>query len=168
MKQKRTRTQAFTFSTVFSLLLTLPGAGLAQISDNTPRTNDLPSAPQPQVTSASAAIVGLPGIRTSPLANLASQASGSQASGGSNSRAVQPLPPAGAMRLTRIQAEQLAIKNNPRISWPSTRFIARLAPRNCPPSTETSRPPMPTKAAASERERSRRRAYLFTPEPALL
>ena len=116
MKQKRTRTQAFTFSTVFSLLLTLPGAGLAQISDNTPRTNDLPSAPQPQVTSASAAIVGLPGIRTSPLANLASQASGSQASGGSNSRAVQPLPPAGAMRLTRIQAEQLAIKNNPRIS----------------------------------------------------
>ncbi len=106
-----TRTYTFSFCALLMALWMLPPQlGWAQISEIAPA---LPSAPQPQSTSAPARIpstveaqvVLLPGAAGAQATSYPDQKPG---------QAIQP--PSGTMRLTRTEAEQLALKNNPRIS----------------------------------------------------
>lgn len=99
-------------------LLWLVSAGLLQpgLAQESRLAESLPPAPNPQ----SAQDVNR--LQTSVEAKVSLSAAylpqaGSQAAPPAGSQAVPSPPPAGGiMRLTRTQAEQLAIKNNPRIS----------------------------------------------------
>ena len=89
------------------LVALLPQPGLAQLADK-PSTDSLPSAPQPVMHRPWSA--GAPTLAQGVLvarllggARLQAQAQAQQT-------------PGAVMRMTRVQAEQLAIKNNPRIS----------------------------------------------------
>jgi len=82
-----------------------PLCGWAQISDKP--AGNLPSAPQPQVTQNLARIV----LSVEPQAAPAAASFPQAAATGPQSQL-----PASPLRLTRTEAEQLAIKNNPRIS----------------------------------------------------
>lgn len=96
----------------------LPQAGMAQLADKPPADN-LPSAPQPvehEPWSAAAPpfaqevlIARLPGGTETQLPSSSGTRMQAQQA------TAQPTP-GSVMRLTRAQAEQLAIKNNPRIS----------------------------------------------------
>jgi len=96
------------------LLLIAPQCGWGQVSQ--PRgTESLPSAPKPQSEQTAASTATLAETPVTLRTDFPAQA-GSQAT-------VPPMPqgapipaPAGVMRLTRAQAEESAIKNNPRIS----------------------------------------------------
>jgi outer membrane protein len=113
----RTRKFLLATSLLSSLLLILPQLGWAQVPQEGQVPENLPSAPRPQ---------SAPGITdgampvTTPVALAAAfpPQAGSQATPPAASQAAPaPVPPpSGVMRLTRTQAEQLAIKNNPRIS----------------------------------------------------
>lgn len=74
--------------------------GWAQVK--APSTENLPAAPQPQLA---ITVSAFPVASGSLAAQQMASPAGAQA---------QPAP--GVMRLTRLQAEQLALKNNPRIS----------------------------------------------------
>ncbi len=100
-----------------TLLLILPTLLSAQAPDQRVSGDGLPSAPEPQSSSLPTPAVAAPRLEVSLAAGLPrstelqadssmGQAPGQQA----------PQAPAGAMHLTRAQAEQLALKNNPRIS----------------------------------------------------
>ena len=86
--------------------------GWAQISEIMPAAANLPSAPQPQTATSQARAPLTAGVPTV----LLSHAVETQASypDQKSQQAVQLLN--GSMKLTRAQAEQLALKNNPRIS----------------------------------------------------
>ena len=96
-----------------ALWMLAPQPGWAQISEIVPSAATLPSAPQPQSatspvrvpTTAATQVVLLPYAAAAQAASYPDQKTGP---------AVQP--PSGTMSLTRTQAEQLALKNNPRIS----------------------------------------------------
>jgi outer membrane protein len=103
-------------ATIFILCtLISPSSLLGQIgfAQNSAGGKDIPSAPQPQL---------LPGGEASPAANrgvlVAALPWGVLPPAVSNSGQAQSpdQPPSGTMRLTRVEAEQLALKNNPRIS----------------------------------------------------
>src|SRR5271165_2977240 len=96
-------------------MLSQPGA--AQTADTFGSAEALPSAPQPQVTQSSTP--GPVGSQAAQMAFSASfpRVSGSQTTSSAGSQMPQAdQAPNGALRLTRAQAEQLALKNNPRIS----------------------------------------------------
>lgn len=112
MKQNGTTRRKFIIPTLITLLcFVLPEAGLGQYLSGVASAQNLPAAPQPQA-------------RTDARMSIASLAAGypahdaSQMPASSQSQAApSPVaPPTGPMRLARVQAEQLAIKNNPRIS----------------------------------------------------
>jgi outer membrane protein len=89
------------------LTLILIGAFLNSAhAQNSPSAESLPSAPQPQADNAASPIA--------PQVQLSLTASLRTAAASQSEPATQA--PDGPMRLTRSQAEQLAIKNNPRIS----------------------------------------------------
>lgn len=98
---------------VVALWMIAPQLEWAQISEIMPPATTLPSAPQPQSatsparipTAAEKQVVLLPYDAGAQAASYPDQKTGP---------AVQP--PSGTMSLTRTQAEQLALKNNPRIS----------------------------------------------------
>ena len=100
-------------TTILALCTFLLQTGTAQSSNNSGRTEDLPSAPQPQTAQRK---------MVAPLeANLRLGAGvhngGLQALNSGVAQAGQAVPTANSpMRLTRVQAEQLALKNNPQIS----------------------------------------------------
>ena len=109
-----TRTYTFSFCALLMAVSMLqPQLGWAQIAEISPVAATLPSAPEPQSTTAPARVpstvdahvVLLPGAAVDQSVSYPDQKPG---------QAVQP--PSGTMRLTRTQAEQLALKNNPRIS----------------------------------------------------
>jgi outer membrane protein len=89
---------------------------LAQTPDKSASADNLPSAPQPQSIQKSTF------LGASPEAPLALVASFPREAGSQTASSISPqTPPAdqapgNAIRLTRTQAEQLALKNNPRIS----------------------------------------------------
>lgn len=113
MKQNRTMRRMLAIPTLTTLLcLAFAPAGLAQNLASTAAGEKLPAAPQPQ-----AVPPAKPGsIAAASLA--VSYPDAAQMSGSSSSQAAPaPVPPpTGPLSLTRVQAEQLAIKNNPRIS----------------------------------------------------
>jgi outer membrane protein len=97
---------------IFVLSLGAVPAALAQGPGRISSAENLPAAPQPQ-TGPERTPRSMVSLAASYPARDAAQmpvASNSQAA----SAPVQP--PTGSLRLTRVQAEQLAIKNNPRIS----------------------------------------------------
>lgn len=92
----------------------LPGIALAQTSDPPQASPAYPSAPNSQIAPS-------PKLPQSPMPTAIAAAfppqNGSQMPAAGNPQATAPPPtPGNIMRLTRTQAEQLAIKNNPRIS----------------------------------------------------
>ena len=93
-----------------SLVAILPQRGLAQTNDPSGAAENLPPAPQPQFTP------GLSRIMTPAGAQVARSAAHETASSVASQAATTGQAPSGPMRLTRTQAEQLALKNNPQIS----------------------------------------------------
>jgi outer membrane protein len=98
---------------VLCMITLLARPGVAQSREETSRTN-LPSAPQPQATAGFSFL-------SQPLAQGESGASALQNPGVSGSDpgatiSVAPQNTGGPMRLTRVLAEQIALKNNPRIT----------------------------------------------------
>ncbi len=87
-------------------------AALGQNFVRVPSAENLPSAPQPQ-SRPDATPRSMASLAASYPARDPAQMSSAP---GSLPASAPVQPPSGAMRLTRVQAEQLAIKNNPRIS----------------------------------------------------
>jgi outer membrane protein len=90
--------------------------GLAQTPTNPASTEDLPSAPQPQLTQNPSHSVA-PAVAQVALVATFPREAGTQTSSSAAPQAAPSTQQAsGSMHLNRTQAEQLAIKNNPRIS----------------------------------------------------
>jgi outer membrane protein len=89
---------------------------LAQIAYQSGFTEDLPSAPQPE-TAGSVIDTPTP-IHTRVALNVAFPAANAQQmpSPAGDKPGTTAQPPSGVMRLTRAQAEQIAVKNNPQVS----------------------------------------------------
>jgi outer membrane protein len=115
MKEKGTVRRMLAMPTLTTLLcLAFAQAGLGQNLDSLAAAEKLPAAPQPQ-----AAAQAKPGSMTAASLAASYPAQGAAQMSGSSSSQAAPAPvppPTGPLRLTRVQAEQLAIKNNPRIS----------------------------------------------------
>lgn len=111
------RNKSFTACTLLLLvgaLLALPGG--AQTAAKSSAVENLPSAPQPQWFEAPARALIPPQAQ---VARVAVFESGNPSHDNSSLTPISPEPgqaPNGPMRLTRTQAEQLALRNNPRIS----------------------------------------------------
>jgi outer membrane protein len=106
------------FCTLLSLLWAIPDQiGWAQTADGSGAAENLPSAPQPQfMRNLSGTGVG-PEAQAALVASFPGGAGLQAASSVVDAQVAQAEPTTGGpMRLTRAQAEQLAIKNNPRIS----------------------------------------------------
>lgn len=97
------------------LLLTMAAAIAMNAQDvqKPPRNGELPSSPQPAKPGSDKQTFFAATVLAAPLPQIP----GSQ-SNGSSVPQITPVPPTGGtpMRLTRKDAEQLAIRNNPRIS----------------------------------------------------
>jgi outer membrane protein len=100
---------------LLALISILPPLGWAQVPQPEQATGSLPSAPRPQAATA-IANSAMPATAAVALAAAFPSQAGSQARSAAAPQAAPAPPPAGVMRLTRTEAEQLAIKNNPRIS----------------------------------------------------
>ncbi|MGA8623023.1 MAG: TolC family protein [Candidatus Sulfotelmatobacter sp.] len=100
---------------LLSLQSILPQLGLAQSSGKSVYEN-LPSAPEPQPTQSPGRIVAPAEIRVALTASFPPESGPQTASSVDVQAAPAGQTASGAMRLTRIQAEQLAIQNNPQIS----------------------------------------------------
>jgi outer membrane protein len=94
----------------------LPQVGWAQVHDGSAPVEDLPSAPQPQSVDGSSRFELRPDSKAMPVASFLLEAGYQRRSSDDPQTTPTSQAPSGAMRLTRTQAEQLAIKNNPRIS----------------------------------------------------
>jgi outer membrane protein len=101
-----------------SLLLSLPTVLPAQAPDKQISADSLPSAPQVQLSPGLTATVEAPRLEVSLLAGVPRDTRSQSDSSAGQSAAPQAANQSAAnpMRLTRTQAEQLALKNNPRIS----------------------------------------------------
>ena len=100
----------------FALPALLPQPGFAQSANKKGATENLPSAPQPQSAQSATPIVGATEPQATLLASFP-RAAGLQKASAVEAQAVVAAPaPGSIMRLSRTEAEQLAIKNNPRIS----------------------------------------------------
>lgn len=110
-----TRAQIFPVCMLIGLWAALPQYGLAQTANNLGSAAALPSAPQPQLAQ-NPSPVQMPGAPPTLSASFPRVAESQNASSPDpiTPQAVQS--PNGRVRLTRAQAEQLALKNNPRIS----------------------------------------------------
>jgi outer membrane protein len=99
------------------LTLALSHPGVAQAPDKSGPAN-LPSAPQPQVTQNAVNVLATASTAANNQAELdvvfPANAQMLNPAGGQASSPTQP--PSGALRLTRAEAEKLAIKNNPQIN----------------------------------------------------
>ncbi|HEV2174362.1 MAG TPA: TolC family protein, partial [Nitrospira sp.] len=95
------------------LLCSLAGISAAQTSDPVVQEH-LPSAPEPQTEQKSGSFAKPSGVQIALAAGAQGQDQ-SQMGNPTPGQKIQP-PASGTMRLTRTQAEQIALKNNPRIS----------------------------------------------------
>lgn len=113
-----TRAKAFLLCTQLSLLLwaIVPRLGLAQAQDRSGPAANLPSAPQPQITRNATRIAGPSRGQVALIAGFPHRAESQTTSSAGPQTQQTGQARSSGMRLTRAQAEQLAIKNNPRIS----------------------------------------------------
>ncbi len=104
------------FYTLLFLLAILAESGVAQTSYKSEPSESLPSAPQPEFMPSSSGITA--GLEAQVgLAASFPRGLGTQTAAAVDAQAAQAAQtPGGPMRLTRTEAEQLALKNNPRIS----------------------------------------------------
>jgi len=115
-------TRANSFCALSCTLLLFLGAipaqiGWAQTADGSGAAENLPSAPQPQFMRNLSGIGVGPEAQVALVASFPGRARSQAASSVVDAQVAQAAQtPGGPMRLTRAQAEQLAIKNNPRIS----------------------------------------------------
>jgi outer membrane protein len=112
---RMTRPHRSILVTLLSCWAILPQLGMAQASDKSRVAEDLPSAPQPQAMQDPGLIAGPLEGRLLLSATLLPKTT-PQASPVSSRSSLAEQTPGGALRLTRAEAEQLAIKNNPQIS----------------------------------------------------
>ena len=117
MRTKRTGRSNFAIYILLSFACVgLPQTGLAQSVGHAASAENLPPAPQPQAGT----VAKLPAPSMAPASLSVTypnhDASRMAASGAPQSAPQAVQPPTGPIRLTRIQAEQLAIKNNPRVT----------------------------------------------------
>jgi len=115
--RRRRRSKGFVLCTLpLFVWMLLSRPGLAQTSERLATAGNLPSAPQPQDPQNTSGTL----VPAQAQVALVARFQGGAASQADSS--ITPLPPqagqaTGApMRLTRTQAEQIALKNNPRIS----------------------------------------------------
>ncbi|MGA2335582.1 MAG: TolC family protein [Terriglobales bacterium] len=112
-----TRANAFVFCTLLLFLCAiLDPPGIAQGAGKSEAAENLPSAPQPQVAQTPSPILGTPVTQAALIASFPHGAGSQTASSADPQTQQAGQVPGGPMRLTRTQAEQVAIKNNPRIS----------------------------------------------------
>jgi len=93
-----------------------PEFGSAQDSVVAGRTERLPTAPKPQLTPTPSGALAEPAVGTALFAAFPPQSGPQAGPPGSPQTATSGPPASGILQLTRTGAEQLAIKNNPRIS----------------------------------------------------
>ena len=112
-----TRIKIFKLCTPLLFLWTLlPQFGLAQTSHQSEAAENLPSAPQPQGMQTASRMSALPEAQVALVARFQS-GDGPQTNSSVDQGAAQAgQAPSITVRLTRTEAEQLALKNNPRIS----------------------------------------------------
>ncbi|HTZ81996.1 MAG TPA: TolC family protein [Candidatus Acidoferrales bacterium] len=108
-----TRVTIFLFCALV-LLGSLAGTCVAQASDPVVAKELLPSAPEPQTNGKSGVLMKPSGMQLAQMPGTQSQ-DPTQVGNPVPGQKIEP-PPNGTMRLTRTQAEQIALKNNPRIS----------------------------------------------------
>ena len=112
-----TRGSRFKLSTVLlGLWAILAQPGAAQTPDESGSANTLPSAPQPQLAQSPSRFVLRPEDQAGLVASFPRGVGDQNAPSNDHQSLAATVTPAGTMRLTRTQAEQAAIKNNPRIS----------------------------------------------------
>ncbi len=112
-----TRANTFILCTLLlSFGAILPRPGLAQTPDKSGLAENLPSAPQPQFKQPPARMVAPPEAQVALAASFLRGAGSQTASSVAPQTAPAGQAPGGPVRLTRTQAEQLALKNNPQIS----------------------------------------------------
>ncbi|MGA7377829.1 MAG: TolC family protein [Candidatus Sulfotelmatobacter sp.] len=111
-----TRPNYFALCALFlALLASMPQSSAAQTPDQPRPPENLPSAPQPQLTQSPAGVVSSQ-AQASLVASFP-RGVGLQTTSSIDPQTAQAAGAPGApIRLTRTQAEQLALKNNPRIS----------------------------------------------------
>jgi outer membrane protein len=101
---------------LLSLCAILLQFGWAQTADKSGSSEELPSAPEPRAAKLPGRIPVTPESRAALSASFPLQSTPQTASPGEAQTAPAGQTPGGTLRLTRTQAEQLAIKNNPQIS----------------------------------------------------
>jgi len=112
MKDCITRVALWTLLFSLAALLTRPCD--AQNTKQTPESQHLPSAPELKLNTGSGAALSFTAKVTAPRSDISVPQTGSGAI--TAQQGLTPQAPGSPMRLTRKDAEQLAIKNNPRIS----------------------------------------------------
>jgi outer membrane protein len=118
MQETKRRDRTLIVCALLSMCAILPQFGWAQVPGQFVATEELPAAPEPQAPANWNSIFAGPVLtHASLLANLVSQNAEQNSYSARPQGAAPVVPPTtGVLRLTRVQAEQLAIKNNPRIS----------------------------------------------------
>ena len=114
MKPKRRHIIAMILIAISALLHS--ESGYAQVAVGADRTESLPTAPEPQSIETLSGARAVSPVGTALVAAFPPQTDLPTGSGGSPQAVTSSPPPSGVMRLTRTQAEQLAMKNNPRIT----------------------------------------------------
>ena len=109
-----TRANTFLF-VLLSYAALLPQSGWAQALDKSRAAEGLPSAPQPQFTQNSNPIALASGAQVALVASVQG-GNGSQGNSVDSKTTQAGQTSSITVRLTRAEAEQLALKNNPRIS----------------------------------------------------
>ncbi|MFZ0293490.1 MAG: TolC family protein [Candidatus Sulfotelmatobacter sp.] len=111
-----TRSNTFIPCALAALWVILPHTSLAQTPDPPRPVENLPSAPQPQSAHQTQPIAVPPGAQATLIVSFP-RGPLLQTGTSADPQAAQAVPtPAGTIRLTRTEAEQIALKNNPRIS----------------------------------------------------
>jgi len=111
MKDSLTRVASWMLLFGFAALLTLPCD--AQSGKQPLENQQLPSAPELKLNTGSGAALSLTAKVTAPRSDISAPQTGY---GATAQQGITPQAPGTPMRLARKDAEQLAIKNNPRIS----------------------------------------------------
>jgi outer membrane protein len=112
-----TRVNTFLLCTLLLSQWTIPSQlALAQTPNESGAAENLPSAPQPRFIQNPARIGGPPEAQVALIASFPRGAGSETDSSDSPQTMPTDQAPGGPIRLARTQAEQLALKNNPRIS----------------------------------------------------
>jgi outer membrane protein len=111
-----TTSKTFIRCALFALWTILSQSSPAQTPDQSRSAENLPSAPQPQSAQSGTRIAAPAGAQAALVVSFPRDAALQTASSTDSQATQADQTPDGTIRLTRAEAEQLALKNNPRIS----------------------------------------------------